>query len=191
MDWRKDLRENWRYDISGLNIDEEQRNYYNSEEYRKKCEEEHRKKEEERIARRLNSSERARILYERLGEPPEDHAYLKRKNIKAYGIAYNPNTECLAVPLRRINGLIFSIQWIPAAEDRHKMFYEGAEMTGSFFSIGLETLRENPEQTILLGEGYATMSKVYELTGQPVAAAMSCHRLKEIAKILHETYPAG
>ena len=189
MDWRKDLRENWRYDISGLNIDDEQRAYYNSEEYRKKCEEESRKKEEERQAKRLKFSERARREFDRLPEPPEEHAYLQRKNVKAYGLHYDSSTGNLAVPLRRINGLVFSIQWIPAAEDRHKLFYEGAEMSGAFFSIGLETLKMNPEATILLGEGYATMSKVYELTGQPVVAAMSCHRLKEIAKILRETYP--
>lgn len=33
------------------------------------------------------------------------------------------------------------------------------------------------------------MAKIYELTGLPVVAAMSCFRLKEIANILHEAYP--
>lgn len=33
------------------------------------------------------------------------------------------------------------------------------------------------------------MAKIYELTGYPVVAAMSCFRLKEIANILHEAYP--
>ena len=189
MDWRKDLRENWRYDISGLEIDEEQRTYYNSKEYWQKCEEESRKKEHEREMRRLSCSERARRLFDRLPEAPEDHAYLQRKNVRAYGLHYDPNTGDLAVPLRRINGLVFSLQWIPASEDRHKLFYECAEMSGAFFSIGLETLKQNPEQTILLGEGYATMAKVHELTGKPVVAAMSCHHLQEIAKVLHEAYP--
>lgn len=189
MDWRKDLRENWRYDISELDISDEQRAYYNSDEYRQKCEDEHRKKEKERESRRLAASERARREFERLGEAPEDHAYLKRKNVKSYGLRYDASKGNLAVPLRRINGLVFSLQWIPAADDKHKLFYEGAETSESFFSIGLETLNLNPNQTILLGEGYATMAKVYELTGQPVVAAMSCHRLKDIAKVLHEAYP--
>lgn len=189
MDWRKDLRENWRYDITGLDISDEQRAYYNSDEYRKKCDEEHQRKEKEREKQHLESSERARRLWGKLPEAPEDHPYLQRKNVKAYGLHYDPDSGNLAVPIRRANGLIFSIQWIPAAEGLHKLFYEGAEMFGAFFSIGLETLKENPEQIILLGEGYATMAKVHELTGKPCAAAMSCHRLKEIAKILHETYP--
>ena len=189
MDWRKDLRENWRYDISGLDISDEQRNYYNSDEYRKKCEEEHRKKEEQRQARHLEASERARRLWGKLPEAPENHPYLQRKNVKSYGLHYDPNSGNLAVPIRRINGLVFSIQWIPSAEGLHKLFYEHADMTGAFFSIGLESLKENLKQIILLGEGYATMAKVHELTDKPCVAAMSCHRLNEIAKILHETYP--
>ena len=189
MDWRKDLRENWRYDITALDISDEQRAYYNSDEYHKKCEEEHQRKEKEREKYRLESSERARRLWNKLPEVPESHPYLQRKNVKAYGLHYEPNSGNIAVPIRRINGLIFSIQWIPAAEGLHKLFYEGAEMSGAFYSIGLEMLKENPTQIILLGEGYATMAKVHELTGKPCVAAMSCHRLKEIAKILHETYP--
>ena len=189
MDWRKDLRENWKYDISGLDIDDEQRAYYNSDEYKKKCEAEHQRKEKERQKYHLEFSERARRLWEKLPEAPKDHPYLQRKNVKAYGLKYDPDTGSLAVPIWRKNGLIFSIQWIPAAEGLYKLFYKGAEISGAFFSIGLEKLKEDPKQIILLGEGYATMAKVHELTGKPCVAAMSCHRLQEIAKILHEAYP--
>ena len=82
-----------------------------------------------------------------------------------------------------------SIQWIPADTDKNKLFYQGAELKGAFFSIALDTLNNNSSKIILLGEGYATMAKIYELTGYPIVAAMSCFRLKEIAKILHEAYP--
>ena len=42
---------------------------------------------------------------------------------------------------------------------------------------------------ILLGEGYATMAKIYELTSYPCVAAMTCSKLWETAEILVEAFP--
>ena len=50
------------------------------------------------------------------------------------------------------------------------------------------TYFKNYDGLLLLGEGYATMAKVYELTGYPCVAAMSRHKLDEIAKILRSAY---
>ena len=55
QDWKRGIKEIWKYDISGL--DEEQRTYFNSEEYKKKCEEQERKAREKRRAKRLKASE--------------------------------------------------------------------------------------------------------------------------------------
>ena len=192
MDWRKGIKENWKYDISALNISDEQRNYYNSEEYKKKCEDEHRKQEDLRKRKHMEASERARRLWENLTEAPHDHPYLLRKNLiwlDKNSLRYNPNTRCLAVPLRRIDTFLMSIQWIPEAENEHKLFFKDAEISEAFFSLGLDELIFNPKEIILLGEGFATMVKVFELTGKPCVAAMSCYRLEEIAKILRKTYP--
>ena len=196
QDWRRGIKENWRYDISGL--DDEQRRYFNSEEYRAKCEEQERRAEMLRQKKRQERSKFARQLWEKLDPAPEDHPYLKRKNVKSYGLRFNSSwhdetiyslKNCLAVPLKNVEGQVMSIQWIPAASEQHKLFYQGAELKGAFFSIGLETLKTDPAQTVLLGEGYATMAKVHELTDKPVAAAMSCHRLQEIAELIRDTYP--
>ena len=141
--------------------------------------------------KRLEMSERARRLWDRLSQVPETHGYLQRKKVQSYGLRYNASTDCLAVPLRTVDGVLMSIQWIPSDASKHKQFYEGASLKGAFWSVGLNEAESATAGIILLGEGYATMSKVHELTGYPCAAAMSCYRLSEIAKILHEHYPSS
>ena len=196
QDWRKGIKENWRYDISGF--DDEQRTYFTSEEYRKKCEEQERRAEALRKAKRQERSKFARRLWDKLQPAPDNHPYLQRKNVKSYDLRFSPEwhdapieslKDCLAIPLKDVDGQVMSIQWIPADAGQHKLFYQGAELKGAFFSIGFETLKDSPAQTILLGEGYATMAKVHELTKKPVVAAMSCYRLQEIAELIRDAYP--
>lgn len=187
QDWRRGIKVNWKYDTSGLK--EDQRTYFNSEEFTKKAAEERKKADEKRKQRQMEQSEAARIHWESLPPAPETHAYLQRKKIKSYGLRYNASTNSLAVPLRDINGQVQSIQWIPAESGKLKLFFPGAALDGAFWSIALGVLDQESEGIILLGEGCATMSKVFELTNRPCVAAMSCFRLKEIAKVLHEAYP--
>ena len=187
QDWRKGIKESWKFDISGL--DNEQRTYFNSEEFRKKCEDEERRKREERKKKRDEASERARILYDTLKLAPDNHPYLVRKHVHAYLIGVHQDSGDLAIPLRNIHGHFKSIQWIPADPNMHKSFFPGAGLDGAFFSIDLFTIDEHYDGFLLLGEGYATMAKVYELTGYPCVAAMSCHKLDETAKILRSAFP--
>ena len=126
MDWRKGIKENWKYDISGL--DDEQREYFNSEEYRKKCEEQERKAREKLRYKQIQASEAAERLWERLKPAPPEHAYLVRKNVCSIAwigdieaLRYNPNTKCLAVPLRDIEGRFISIQWIPEEGQKYSL----------------------------------------------------------------------
>lgn len=185
QDWRTDIKENWRYQPS--NLSDEQHSYFNSEEFKKKTDEEHRKAEEFRRKEREKRSEAAQKLFDRLEQAPEDFPYFLRKGIKPYSIALNPETNCLAVPLRDISGRLLSIQWIN--QDGQKRFFEGAELKGAFFSIDLFSIDKDYAGVILLGEGPATMLKVYNLSGYPAVAAMSCHRLEEIAGIIHNNFP--
>ena len=187
QDWRRGIKENWHIDTSGLG--EEQRTYFDSDDFRKKAEEDRRKANEKRKQKQLEQTERARIFWESLPPAPDNHAYLLRKKIKNYGLRFDKETKDLAVPLRDISGRVQSIQWIPADSGKSKMFYPGASLDGAFWSIALAALDKDSEGIILLGEGCATMSKVFELTSRPCAAAMSCFKLKETAKILHEAYP--
>ena len=188
QDWRKGIKENWKYDISGL--DDEQKKYFNSEEYRKKCDEKERKAREKREAKQLKASEAACRLWKRLDFAPEQHPYSVRKHIPCFTeecLRYNPKTKCLAVPLKDINGQFQSIQWIP--EEGHKSFFTDAPIDGAFWSVWLENLDKADSGVILLGEGFATMAKVFELTKKPCVAAMSCYSLEKAARQLREKYP--
>ena len=120
---------------------------------------------------------------------PENFPYLKAKNIPCYGLRWRPDLKKIAVPLRDINGNIQSIQWIDA--DGPKRFFENAKYTGAFFSVGLDLLKyeQYSKSPILIGEGYATMATVHELTGYPCVAAMSCGNLRAVAEALKGKYP--
>ena len=82
-----------------------------------------------------------------------------------------------------------SIQWIPADKNKNKLFYWGAATNGTFFSIALDMIGKEYDSAILLGEGYATMAKIYELTSYPCVAAMTCSKLWETAEILAKAFP--
>lgn len=187
QDWRTGTKKNWKFDTSGL--PNEQREYFNSEAYRKEAEEKRKLADEERKKKRLIQSDKARILWGSLNPAPADHPYLLRKNVRPYNLRVHPTTNFLAVPLKDIRGSFMSIQWIPPDEGKHKLFFEGASLDGAFWSIGFDTLNPNYDGIILLGEGYATMAKVCQLTDFPCAAAMSCYRLFEIAQAIRKKFP--
>ena len=181
QDWRKGIKETWHYDTSVF--DDVRRAYYESEEFKREAAEQRRQAEAKRKEQRERAAQAARAEWELLAEVPSDHEYLKSKGISAHGLRYNVETQALAVPLRDKTGEVRSIQWIyPNGEKR---FYKDAGLDGVYYSIGLS----NDAPVILLGEGMATMTKVHELTEYPVVAAISCHRLLEVAKILHTEYP--
>ena len=187
QDWRKGIKEDWHFDTSGLAA--EQRTYFNSEEFRKKAEQEHREAEAKRKKKQAEASEQARILWDTLKPAPEDHPYLVAKKVKSYGLRYSPESKTLAVPMFNTNGVVNSIQWI--TPDGTKRFQTGVPIEGLFFGIALDSIDINTDgmTTINIGEGYATMAKVYELTGIPCVAAFACHKLLEVAKIIKTLYP--
>ncbi len=96
---------------------------------------------------------------------PEDFPYLKNKNVSCYGLRWRKDLKKIAVPLRNIKGDIPSIQRITA--DGSKRFFESSTTKGAFFSLGLDLLKDEQysKSPILVGEGYATMATVHELTG--------------------------
>ena len=184
QDWKHGIKATWAFDRSGLS--QEQRDYFNSEEYRKKAEEIRRQRERELHEKQTEAAERSRILYETLPEAPCNHPYLQKKHIYPYGVRINDGK--LAVPLRDINGKVKSLQWIDA--EGNKRFQPNTAVNGLFWSIGLDTVKRSDfDGFILLGEGFATMAKLYELTELPSVAGISCGLLKPVARVLREAYP--
>ena len=181
-DWHIGKSINWCYDTSGL--PNEQRDYYESPEQKKKIEAAKEKRKQEALQRQAEVSDKARIRIETLPDAPENHKYLQAKQVYPYNLKLDGQN--LAVPLRDINGNIKSLQWIYPNSD--KKLYPGSMPKGLFWSIGLDLLTTHPDWPILFGEGYATMAKVYELTGYPCVAGISCYYLAEAAKALKGKY---
>ena len=186
-DWHVGTTVEWVYKIDGL--PKEQKDYLNSQEFKDKVENSKKKWEEERAQKWLKAADTANSQFSAMPPAPEDFPYLKNKNVPCYGLRWRPDLKKIAIPLRNIKGDIQSIQWIHA--DGSKRFFEGSTYTGAFFSIALDLLKYEQYKNcpILVGEGYATMATVYELTGYPCVAAMNCGNLINVAKALKEKYP--
>lgn len=182
-DWHKGVTVNWHYDTS--NLPQDQRAYFEAPEHKAKAEAEKLLREKQLKEKQNKAADSARIRINTLREASENHNYLKAKNVFPYGIKIDNGS--LAIPMRDINGEIKSLQWID--QEGHKKFFPDAPVVGLFWAVGLDTLDEKSEANILLGEGFATMAKIYELTGLPCVAGFSCYYLKAIAKDLHEAFP--
>ena len=120
-----------------------------------------------------------------------NHNYLNDKKVKSYGLkTINGN---LLIPVHSItksdNGILVndikSLQYI--FPDGSKKFVGGGEIKGNVFLIGCEATEIPYLDTLILCEGYATGSSIFEATGLPVAVVFSANfcltasvRLREI-----------
>jgi phage/plasmid primase-like uncharacterized protein len=108
-----------------------------------------------------------------------DHNYLDDKKVKSYGLkTINGN---LLIPVHSItksdNGILVndikSLQYI--FPDGSKKFVGGGEIKGNVFLIGCEATELPYLDTLILCEGYATGSSIFEATGLPVAVVFSAN----------------
>ena len=182
QDWKKNTKENWSFDTKGYS--KEQIDYFNSEEFRKESERRREQRQKELRVKQVHASEMARVMFEQFGSPPAKFAYLKNKKVLPHDLRFNSVSKSLAVPLRNIDGRFLTLQWID--ENGDKRFFPDAPSVGAFWSINLD--KASASVPILLGEGWATMAKVHELTGLPCVAAMTCGNLEDVAKSIHEKY---
>jgi putative DNA primase/helicase len=107
---------------------------------------------------------------------PENHPYLKKKGVKAYGIRMHKGE--LLIPYRDQNGLLHSVQKITASGD--KWNWTGGEVSGHYHTI------EGTGKTAYLCEGYATGATIHEATGATVYIAFSAGNMKEVSPLLPE-----
>ena len=176
QNWKLGIKENWAFDTSGL--PQQQRDYFNSDDYRKQAEIIRQERERKILEAQLKAAEQARIFAETLKPADENHPCLLSDGNR------------LLVPLKDIDGNVKAVQWI--SPDGSKRFQNGAALSGLFWSIALDTV--NPDDNnavILLGEGFATMAKVYELTGKPSVAGIACGYLENVAKALKSKFPVA
>lgn len=114
--------------------------------------------------------------------------YLEQKKIdQLYGarIEITPQGVILWVPIRDVDGKLWSLQSIPS-DGSGKKFYPGGRIQGCFHVIGpaLESTDE-----ILVAEGFATGASVHMATQRPVVCAFNSGNLEAVATILKQRFP--
>ena len=137
------------------------------------------KKEDAALKQRM--SEKATKEVESLKPATQDHDYLKSKGILPVGaIKVNPSGD-LVVPLRDIDGKIWSYQTIDFLGD--KLFMPMGRVVGCFFQIGATT-----SGPVAICEGYATGATIHQATGWDVVCAMNCGNLEAVTAAFRKKY---
>lgn len=135
-------------------------------------------------------------LWKRTIPAPVDHGYLSKKHVQAYGIRQYVAEEfdrhplastlfrwagSLAVPLRDVDGKLWSLELINDRGDKH--FLAGGRKRGNFHLLG--TIND----VVYITEGYATGATVHEATGLTVAVAFDAGNLLPVAHALRTKHP--
>lgn len=133
----------------------------------------------EQMAIHAEAAKRAARLWERAVPASNDHPYLARKQVGAFGIRALRNQ--IVIPLRTAGGALASLQFIAA--DGRKTFLTGGRKRGCYHAIG------RPEAALCICEGYATGATIYQSTGHATAIAFDAGNLLPVAKALRAKFP--
>lgn len=126
-----------------------------------------------------SARQRAARLW-RLARPAtNDHPYLQRKGVHAYGI--RQLRDALVVPARDHHGELHSLQFIKP--DGSKTFLTGGRVRGCYYGIG------RPVGRLLMAEGLATASTLHMATGAAVACCFNAGNLLAVAQVLRAKFP--
>lgn len=134
---------------------------------------------QEREAVQAAARVKAQKLWDRAKPTTNTHPYLERKRINAYGL--RQLRDMLLIPARDVSGTLHTLQFISA--DGSKRFLTGGRIAGCYFSIG------RPLDSLLVAEGLATASTLYQATGRAVAVCFSCGNMAAVARALRFKFP--
>lgn len=157
----------------------------------KKWKEEYEKKkiaaEKERIELQLEVSKRVESEFQKYTTEGTS-IYLSRKKItEAFGARFRSSSvdafeSDLVIPLRDIEGKLWSLQTINPAGD--KSFTPGGRTDGLFHLLG-----KFSEKLLYLSEGFATSASVATATGGAVGCCFNAGNLRKVAEGFRKKYP--
>jgi phage/plasmid primase-like uncharacterized protein len=165
--------------------------------YKKRIEAERAKREKERIKRQAAAQERAAAIVIAATEPPADHPYFVSKQIKPpHGVLYSADPvaisgwrdtepDVLIVPMRDIDGTLWSVQFIDGAGN--KDFLAGGRKAGTFFVISADG-KLDPSGLNLPCEGVATGASCFEAKSAPAICAFDADNLSPVVTALRKRY---
>ncbi len=176
---------------------------------RARIERERRKRQAEAAAKQDQAAKRALSIWQDAKPAPESHPYLVRKQIKPHGARLgrwrrviqdkggNRATltieNALLLPLFDAAGTIRSLQAIFPEKHpvlgRDKDFLPGGGLAGLFWWVGQRS--NQPSETVLIAEGFATSATLHEQTGHRVYMAFTAGNLLAVGRIVRERLPSA
>ena len=140
-----------------------------------------RAREAEQAKVQAEAAARAVVLWNKAHPATNQHPYLARKRVQAYGIRLLGSS--LVIPLRDAAGELHSLQFI--GPDGRKTFLTGGRKRGCYYAIG------RPVDSICIAEGYATAASIHEATGYATACAFDAGNLESVARALRGKFPGA
>ncbi len=173
--WKTDTENNW---SRGYSVTDPVK----KEQYQKRLEQRTKDHKEKFQQLHKQGAIKAATEYHDAKPADPDHPYLKAKQIKPIeGLKQDPTSGDLIVPIYCKDGNIISLQTIN--KDGGKYFLKDGQVKGGFFDLG-ESI-----ENIVICEGLATGTSIFEATGYRVRCAFNCGNLKEVAINSREKYP--
>jgi len=142
-------------------------------EYKRRQEDLRRKQAEDRKAAAAECSEKCKALWAAAQPASDDHPYLVKKQVKAFGL--KQMGDQLLVPIMTLKGDLKGLQFI--SPDGAKVFKTGTDYAGALHMIGKPV-----DNTLIITEGYATGSSIHMATGHAVLVAFVAGNLKAVAE---------
>jgi putative DNA primase/helicase len=183
-DWRSGLSEVWRADVNRSLMPQDEAAY------RARVADMRRLRELAEARRKDEASERAEAIWQSASPSPRNHAYLLRKGVAPHGVRLFADTltisgmDCagaLVIPLRDVSGHLHSLQFVaPNGEKRH---LPGGRQKGCYYGIG------EPNDVLVVAEGFATAASIREATGYAVAMAGYAGNLESVAEAARGKFP--
>jgi putative DNA primase/helicase len=174
-DWSRDIHEKWSVNKGSLSYQEKNKLQEQSRQAQRVAEKERARKHEETAILALNK-------WNTLLEEGQS-LYLEKKQAGGFGVRFNKGV--LIIPLRDVNGKLWSVQWINL--DGTKRFLPGGRKKGCFHSIG--TLEDG--KPLIITEGYATGASVHMATQHSTVIAFDAGNLEAVIEELKKVYPAS
>ena len=163
-DYRTDEFHSWSSHTGGALSPDEAQAFREKAQRQREAEEKSTKERHQKVATEAQES----VLF--VSECSPDLPYLKRKQVKPYGI--HQSGEIIIIPLSD-KKQIWNTQKIYS--DGSKRFLSGGKKSGTWFKI------PGDNQTVCICEGYATAASVYEATGFTTYMACDASNLITVA----------
>jgi len=192
----------WKFDNEVLKADKKYFALYNimqTPEFKAEAERVRQEREAKEAAEKLKATNKAKAEWDGAQPATDEHAYLKRKNVKSYGLKVN-REGALLVDFYNVEQEFKGTQRI--FKDGFKPYADGCDKRGAFHIMDGEPIID--KEGIILAEGYATAASIHDCIGSDykflmtdkinynfyhIIMAIDCYNLLPVAKAIKSQYP--